>query len=229
MKYEPPSISQIALMKAHSLASLAQAEIQALILAGTLAPGERLGEAEMAERIGISRGPIREAFRALGEQGLVQVEKNRGVFVRQISVEEADETYAVRSALEGLAGQILAQRIDRDQVRTLKGMLVEMEAMCRAHDTAGYSDLNLRFHAEIIRLSGNQKLVDIYDRLVATLRLFRHRTLACSDTLAVSLREHRRIVKALASSDSEAASRAIVSHIEASRRRMHAIGKASGE
>ena len=112
MKSEPSSVSPIALMKAHSLASLAQAEIEALIFAGALAPGERLGEAEMAERIGISRGPIREAFRALGEQGLVQVEKNRGVFVRQISVEEADETYAVRSALEGLAGQILAQRID---------------------------------------------------------------------------------------------------------------------
>lgn len=229
MKSEPSSVSPIALMKAHSLASLAQAEIEALIFAGALAPGERLGEAEMAERIGISRGPIREAFRALGEQGLVQVEKNRGVFVRQISIEEADETYAVRSALEGLAGQILAQRITKDQVRNLKDMLVEMEAACRAHDIAGYSNLNLRFHAEIVRLSGNQKLVDIYDRLVATLRLFRHRTLARSDTLDISLREHRLIVKALASRDSGAASRAIAAHVEASRGRMHAIGKAPVE
>jgi DNA-binding GntR family transcriptional regulator len=74
------------LLQAHSLTSAVQAEIERLILCGELSPGAKLTEAALAERLGVSRGPIREAFRSLEETGLVRLEKNRGVFVRSIAI-----------------------------------------------------------------------------------------------------------------------------------------------
>ena len=83
----------IALLQTNSLPALVQREIERMILAGDLAAGAQLREAEVAAMLGVSRGPVREAFRALEESGLVRLEKNRGVFVRQIGVEEADDIF----------------------------------------------------------------------------------------------------------------------------------------
>ena len=222
MNPEPSFPSAIAFIRDHSLTSLAQAEIEKLILSGAIQPGERLGEADMAERVGVSRGPIREAFRALEEQGLVRVEKNRGVFVRKITTDEADETYTVRMALEALAGRILAERITDAEIGTLRHLLSAMESACHKGNAKRYSELNLRFHGTLIELTGNTKLRGIYNRLVKTLSLFRAVTLFRSDTLSVSLEEHRRIVEAIASRNGDAASEAMSAHVEASRHRMHA-------
>ena len=91
----------LAVLRQQSLTTLVQREIERRIIAGELPPGAKLNEAELAAEMGISRGPVREAFRALEQAGLVQTEKNRGVFVRQVSLEEANEIYEVRAALEG--------------------------------------------------------------------------------------------------------------------------------
>jgi hypothetical protein len=86
----------IALLQTNSLPALVQREIERMILAGDLAAGAQLRETEVAAMLGVSRGPVREAFRALEESGLVRLEKNRGVFVRQIGVEEADDIFELR-------------------------------------------------------------------------------------------------------------------------------------
>ena len=83
----------IELLQAHSLATLAQQELERRILSGEIAAGAKLNEVDVAGALGVSRGPVREAFRALSQAGLVRVEKNRGVFVRQVSLEEASEIY----------------------------------------------------------------------------------------------------------------------------------------
>src|SRR5271165_4538134 len=93
----PPDIE---LLQHHTLTSLVQREVERMILQGDIASGAKLNEAELANRLGVSRGPVREAFRALEETGLVQMEKNRGVFVRQISVHEAHEIYELRAAFD---------------------------------------------------------------------------------------------------------------------------------
>src|SRR5580698_2474190 len=102
-----PTVLQ--LVQSNSLPALVQAEIEQLILHGELSVGQRLNESELAVRFGTSRGPVREALRALEECGLVRAEKNRGVFVRDISVAEADEIYDVREVLDELIGQRVAQ------------------------------------------------------------------------------------------------------------------------
>src|SRR5271156_5288103 len=94
------------LVQSNSLPALVQAEIMQLILRGELAIGQHLNESELASRFGMSRGPIREALRALEESRLVRSEKHRGVFVREISVAEADEIYDVREALDELLGRL---------------------------------------------------------------------------------------------------------------------------
>jgi phosphonate utilization transcriptional regulator len=217
----PSFAVSIALVRSQSLSSLARAEIESLILKGALSPGERLGEVEMAEKLGVSRGPVREAFRALGEQGLIEVEKNRGVFVRRISIEEADETYAVRAVLEGLAGEALARRATGEDRQTLVNFRAEMERVAGTRSLGDYAELNFQFHQFIIDRSGNRKLKDVYDGLVKVLTMFRNTTLKHGNSLEISLTEHSRIVAAICAGDPEAARRAMTEHVASSQRRMH--------
>ena len=96
----------IALVQSSSLPMLVQKELERMILAGDLPAGGKLNEGVRSPTLlGVSRGPVREAFRALEESGLVRLEKNRGVFVRQISVEEADEIYELRAVLDEFVGR----------------------------------------------------------------------------------------------------------------------------
>ena len=89
----------IAIVQSHSLTMLVQRELERMVLTGELAVGKKLNEAELSTRLGVSRGPVRESFRALQETGLVRLEKNRGVFVREISVAEADDIYEIRASV----------------------------------------------------------------------------------------------------------------------------------
>src|SRR3546814_5092102 len=101
---------------------------------GELAPGERLNETQLAARFGTSRGPLREATRSLEAKGFVEVIRNRGVFVRQLSVEEALEVYDVRAALFGLAGRLLAQKMNDELLAKLNRQLDVMEAAARSEE-----------------------------------------------------------------------------------------------
>ncbi|MGH8830365.1 MAG: GntR family transcriptional regulator, partial [Polaromonas sp.] len=103
-----PPLTPLQMLQANSLPSLVQAEIEQMILRGELGVNQRINESELATRFGTSRGPVREALRALEECGLVRSEKNRGVFVREISVADADEIYDLREALDELIGRRLA-------------------------------------------------------------------------------------------------------------------------
>src|ERR1700679_3589196 len=114
-------------VQSNSLPALVQVEIEQLILRGELAIGQRINESELAARFGTSRGPIREALRGLEESRLVRSEKNRGVFVREISVAEADEIYDIREALDQLIGQRVAERATPEQLRELQGVIEEMD------------------------------------------------------------------------------------------------------
>ena len=207
----------IALLQAHSLTSTVHAEIERLILAGELAPGAKLTEALLAERLGVSRGPIREAFRILEEAGLVRQEKNRGVFVRSIPMDEAVEIYDLRAMIEESAGRQLAERITPEQAKALRTMVEQMERLVRdGHDTSAsdqYHLLNLGFHEALVDFVGNRKLSTLYRRLVKELSLLRRVNLADGRQIPVSVSEHRAILKAITAGDAEAAGRALRAHV----------------
>lgn len=213
----------IALLQAHSLTSAVQAEIERLILAGELAPGAKLTEAMLADRLGVSRGPIREAFRILEEAGLVRLEKNRGVFVRSIPLQEAMEIYDLRAMVDASAGRALAERITPDQLKPLRSMVEQMERLVKeGHNTSASDDyhaLNLAFHDHIVASVGNRKLTELYRRLVKELSLFRRVNLADGQQIPVSVQEHRAILKAIAAGDADGAARALRAHVLESKER----------
>jgi phosphonate utilization transcriptional regulator len=205
---------------------LVQEEIERLIMTGELAVGTRVNETELAQRFNTSRGPIREALRALEEAGLVRNERNRGVFVREISFEEADEIYELREALEEIIGRRVARTIGPDALERLKAMLEPMKSAAKAPDLEQYAQLNLQFHEILLEIAGSQKLIETYKRLIKELHLFRMRALDSGGGLRVSTEEHRDIVDAIASGNQDRAGQAMRLHIAESRARMHkALGR----
>jgi len=216
----------LAFFQSNSLPMLVQEEIERLIMTGELAVGSRVNESELAQRFNTSRGPIREALRALEEAGLVRNEKNRGVFVREISFEEADEIYELREALEEIIGRRVTRAIAPDGIERLKGMLKAMGSAAKAKDVEQYAQLNLQFHEVLLETAGSQKLIETYKRLIKELLLFRMRALDNGGGLSVSVDEHRDIVDAIASGDAERAGRVMRQHVADSRSRMHtAMGR----
>lgn len=208
----------IALLQRNSLASLVQTEIERLILDGELGSGAKLTEATIADRLGVSRGPVREAFRMLEEAGLVRTEKNRGVFVRDVPIEEALEIFELRAVMDQYVGRKLAQSVTTAQTKELRAMVDTMEQATRAGNAQEYHRVNLAFHDRLLELTGNAKFTATYRKLVNELSLFRRQNLT-DESMAVYSREHRAIVKAIASRDSEAAGQAMFLHVMNSRDR----------
>ena len=215
------TLTPLQLVQSSSLPALVQAEIEQLILSGELAAGQRLNESELAIRFGTSRGPVREALRALEECRLVRSEKNRGVFVREISMAEADEIYDIREALDELIGQRVARGVSEEQLQALKSSVAQMEAATESQDLKRYHALNLSFHDMLVEFAGNARLAETYRLLTKELLLFRLRGLQDGGGFAVSSAEHKAVVKAIAARDPERAGRLLRRHAAESRARMH--------
>ena len=209
----------IALLQTSSLTTVVQQEIERAILVGEYAPGTKLIEATLATKMGVSRGPVREAFRMLDEAGLVRTEKNRGVFVRDIPMDEAVEIFDLRAAMDELVGRKLAANITPEQLKEIKSLVGDMEKAVKLEDTYNYHLLNLKFHDRLVEMAGNRKLTDIYRKLIKELSLFRRLNLADGWLLPISAGEHRAIVKAIASGDAETAGRAMFEHVMESKQR----------
>ena len=209
----------IALLQTSSLANVVQQEVERAILVGEYAPGTKLIEAALAQKLGVSRGPVREAFRMLEEAGLVRTEKNRGVFVRDIPIEEAVEIFDLRAAMDELVGRQLAVRITPAQLKEVRGLVDAMEKAVKAEDAYNYHLLNLQFHDRLVEMAGNRKLTAIYRKLIKELSLFRRLNLADNWLLPISAGEHRQIVKAIASGDPQVAGKALFQHVMDSKQR----------
>jgi phosphonate utilization transcriptional regulator len=209
----------IALLQSSSLTTVVQQEIERAILQGEYEPGSKLIEAALADKMGVSRGPVREAFRMLEEAGLVRNEKNRGVFVRDIPIGEAVEIFDLRAAMDELVGRKLATSITPAQLKEVRALVDAMEKAVKADDARNYHLLNLKFHDRLVEMAGNSKLTAIYRKLIKELSLFRRLNLADGWLLPISASEHRLIVKAIASGDPDAAARAMFDHVMESKER----------
>ncbi len=213
--------SALQILQAHSLPSVVQAEIERLILAGDLPVGQRINEVALAERFGTSRGPVREALRALEECCIVRAERNRGVFVREVTLVEADEVYDLREVLDEFIGRRLAERIDEQALLKLKSLLAEMADATQEADIKRYHALNLSFHDALVDAVGNSHLSATYRRLTKELLLYRLRGLTEGGGFAVSIAEHAAIVEAIEARDPTRAGRLLRTHAADSRARMH--------
>ncbi|TDV06743.1 GntR family transcriptional regulator [Paraburkholderia caballeronis] len=207
---QPDSVTPIDMVRQHSLTTLVRDEIERHIAAGALRPGDKLNEAEWAARLQVSRGPVREAFRALEQAGLVRNEKHRGVFVRTVSAVEADELDVVLAALEETACRLVAARIDAALVAVLHDRLARMRDALGICDRDAYARASGEFRDAIVAAAGNGRLHDTYRRLAGELRLSRRgaqdaRAAAGDETMTRSYAEHRAVLNALASRDADEA------------------------
>jgi DNA-binding GntR family transcriptional regulator len=202
-----------------ALSGVLEKELEHMILAGDLQPGERLNEIHLSARFGTSRGPLREALRGLQAKGLVVVVKNRGMFVKSISPSEAMEIYDLRAAVFGLAGRLLADMVTDVILDRLNDFLEHMDDFANARDFDNYYRVNLAFHSYLIEAPQSELLVEHYQSLVNKLHLCRARGLVQAGGLSVSNREHREMVDALASGDRYRAQEAFFRHVDRSKSR----------
>lgn len=212
------------LLRSSSLSNALQDEIERRVLAGEYRAGERVNELALAQELGVSRGPIREACRGLVESRLLTVIVNRGFFVRDISAKEASDVYDVRVALMRVAGETLARRITDAQVATLTELVRRMDAAESVSDGDAYYALNVEFHDRIVDYTENDRLRAICEGLAKELRLYRRRSLMAGDGLHASNREHHEILNALANRDPARASTALEGHLLASKDRFLSAG-----
>lgn len=210
----------VTFLRLNSLPVLLEREIESMILDGRLSVGGRINENQLAATFGVSRGPVREALRSLEALGLVELQPNRGVFIRSLDIDQVVEMYGVRAALFGYAAQILAGRADAAILARLHAMLREMGEAARVHDFDRYYPLNFAFHDFIVESAGNGVLTAQYRGLVKQLRLYRAGNLMTGNTLELSNEEHARIVAAIEQRDPAAAYAASFDHVERGKDRL---------
>ena len=210
----------LALVQRTSLTRLVADAVENLILTGALPPGSKLNEATLADRFGVSRGPMREAFRMLEEWGLIRQEKNRGAYVREIDLDEAAEIYDLRAGLDATAGRLLAARITPEQIQALRTLTDEMQVLPEAEGVDRFHALNLAFHDRIVEFAGNRTLSEVYGRLVKQLALFRRRNLLAPRAIPRFAEEHSAIVDCLSAGDAVASAEALYQHAQGGKTRM---------
>jgi DNA-binding GntR family transcriptional regulator len=188
-----------------SLTRAVEREIERRIMTGEIPAGARVNEAQLAQSMGVSRGPVREALRGLEQGGLVQLIANRGVIVREIGVEEALGIYDLRSVIFGLAAETVARGPGRELISELRRLIEEGRIAAAAGARDAYYANNIAFHQALVEGSGNRRLQAVYLNLVKELHLFRRRGLALVTNMAASIEEHSEILAALTDGDRSAA------------------------
>ncbi len=195
-----------------TLQELVTDRIREAILRGWLKPGERLDQAEIAERFQVSRMPVREALRTLEAEGLVKFYPHRGVEVCELSPEEIEEIYQIRIALEGMAVQIAASRFTEEADRRLSALLQEMEEV--ADDPPTWTTLNYRFHKELYAISGRARLCGIIESLRNTVQPYVARDVSHPARARAAMQEHREILEACRAGDARRAAELVAQHLK---------------
>jgi len=177
------------------------AEVEAQMRSGALRPGDRINESALAAKLGSSRGPVREALRALEHSGLVRSELNRGVIVQELSATEALEIYDLRAALFRLACESACAKATSTWLRSLAGLVGLMDKAVEADDIDAYYPTNVEFHNRIVERAGNKRLEEFWSQLERRLHLFRRRGLVSPGAMRLSNSEHRRMIEAFTIGD----------------------------
>jgi|SRR5689334_7642497 DNA-binding GntR family transcriptional regulator len=199
---------------ARPLAEDAADRIRDEILSGRLTRGERLVEARIAGELHVSRGPVREAFKLLRAEGLLQEEPRRGTYVVSLSPKDVRELYDLRAAVEARAAKLVARSHTDADLALLRGKLDALAAAAAAGDVRAVSRADLEFHEAVAQLSGNGRLFAAFQRsapLLKTLIALDEHLYASLDDIAD---EHRPMLEAIERGDGDEASRRFEAHIE---------------
>lgn len=187
--------------RALTIEAAVTAEVEAQLRSGVLRPGDRINESALAAQLGSSRGPVREALRALEHSGLVRSELNRGIIVLELSAKEALEIYDLRAALFALACKTACGTASSAWVRDLSALVDQMDNAVEIDDIDAYYPLNVEFHDRIIERANNSLQQDFWTQLERRLHLSRRLGLISPGAMRLSNSQHRRIVEAFSRGD----------------------------
>lgn len=171
------------------------------IIKGTLEPGDRLVETYIAENMGVSRTPVREAFRQLEIEGLAENVPRKGTVVKGISQKDILEIYEIREMLEGLSARLACSNISKERIEDLKEKISKMEQLIDNKDSTGYWKLHGEFHDIIQHVSGNKRLIDQMKQINEYLSDLRTRTLVMDKRRRGAMEEHKKLIKAFEERD----------------------------
>ena len=198
-----------------TLPEAAAERLRTLIIEGALAPGAKLNERELCEQLGVSRTPLREAFRMLAGDGLLVQLPNRGAQVVAMSREDVQHAFEVMGALEGFAGELAVSRVTDDDIADLRTLQAEMEAAHARHDLPAYYQINRVIHDRLNAIAANPVLTHTYRTLNARLHALRFRSNLNIAKWNQAVAEHRDMIAALAARDGAALRDVLIKHLRA--------------
>ena len=184
------------------------------ILEGNLKSGERLMEVQLAEQLGVSRTPIREAIRKLELEGLVVMLPRKGAYVSNMSYKDLIDVLEIRATLEGLAASLAAERRSDDDIVELERLSKEFETCVREVDVEGVLKKDVEFHEKIFSMANNKRLYKLITSLWEQVHRFRVTYVSNYEASLSLVEEHNRILKAIKTGDSELAKKYATEHIE---------------
>ncbi|WP_144186287.1 GntR family transcriptional regulator [Elioraea rosea] len=211
-----------------TLADAAAEKLRGLIGEGSLAPGERLTEAELSGRLGISRIPLREALRALAAEGIVTIEPHKGAVVTPVTPEEVDEVFPVLAALEGCAGELAAVTMDEAAREEIAALHAAMLAAHKAGRRRQFLAHNETIHERIVAAARNPTLASLHRALSLRLKRIRYVAQVEDSSWERSVAEHEAMMDALARRDGRALGAAMREHLASKREAVReAVARAS--
>lgn len=211
----PPSTAPPALrpLDRPSTAGVIADSIRERIMDGAFAPGEQLTEAQLADQLEVSRGPVREAFQRLVQEGLLTAVPHRGVFVTTIEPDEVADVYLARSVVEREAARLVVRRGDPRVVAALRSLVDEMATSAVDGSWGDIAETDLRFHATLVAEAGSARLDRMYRTLLAETRLCLRGLRHVHPDPAEVVAEHQALVDAIADGDEAGAVRCVEQHL----------------
>jgi len=179
---------------------------------GTFAPGQRLVATDLVKDYGVSRGPLREAFRRLGAEGFIDVVPNKGAIVKKFSRKQIHDLFLIRQVIEGLATRLATENLKEHGLKEEHQML-EQIASGAPDDIANFSEENSRFHSTILRLCDNQKLQSLVEQMQLPFVKYQIRGSLDRDYITSSKKEHSQIATAMLAGDAKLAERLMQKHL----------------
>ena len=177
--------------------------IRDAIISGTLKAGSRVSEPDLAERYGISRTPIREAFRQLESEGYLTVIPRRGAVVSEFNTKEVEDFYAIKSILEGYAAHCACDKLTAKELERLQTINNRLAALADANDVRGFCKIHDEFHSLFINAADNEKLKEMIFGLVSRFQRLRYMSLSLPGRMKISVQEHEKIIEAFRKKDAE--------------------------
>ena len=197
-----------------SLHQQAAGRLRKLLVEGGIVPGAKLNERELSERLGVSRTPLREAIKQLAAEGLVDLVPNRGAVAVKLSEDDVRHTFEVLADLEGLSGELAAQRITDDELAELRALHYEMLACHARADLSGYYRLNAQIHSGITAAAKNPVLARTYRELNARVQALRFRSNQDRVKWSAAVKEHEQMIQALMARDGGALKAVLLDHLQ---------------